>query len=57
MKKIKWNFTKFLVDKEGNVIKRYEPTIKPEEIEDDIVSLLYIVYMLNQVLLKVEYIF
>ena len=37
---IKWNFTKFLVDREGNVIKRYSPTIKPEDIEADIKALL-----------------
>ena len=37
---IKWNFTKFLVDKEGNVVERYEPTIKPEKIEEDIKKLL-----------------
>lgn len=37
---IKWNFTKFLVDKEGNVVERYEPTIKPEKIEEDIIKLL-----------------
>ena len=37
---IKWNFTKFLVDKEGNVVARYEPTIKPEKIEEDIKALL-----------------
>lgn len=36
LKKIKWNFTKFLVDKDGNVIGRYEPTVKPEAIEEDI---------------------
>ena len=29
---IKWNFTKFLVDKDGNVVERYAPTTKPEEI-------------------------
>lgn len=34
--KVKWNFTKFLVDKEGNVIGRFEPTTKPEEIEASI---------------------
>ena len=39
-KNIKWNFTKFLVDKEGNVVKRYEPMTKPEDIEKDIVGLL-----------------
>ncbi len=33
---IKWNFTKFLVDKEGKVVERYSPTFKPEEIEEDI---------------------
>jgi len=38
--KIKWNFTKFLVDKNGNVIKRYAPTDKPESIRKDIEALL-----------------
>lgn len=38
--KIKWNFTKFLVTKEGKVYKRYSPTTKPEAIEKDIVKLL-----------------
>ncbi len=33
---IKWNFTKFLVDKNGNVIKRYSTMTKPEEIEEDL---------------------
>ncbi len=33
---IKWNFTKFLVDKEGNVVKRYESPIAPEAIAADI---------------------
>ncbi|TPW31730.1 glutathione peroxidase [Martelella alba] len=33
---IKWNFTKFLVGKDGEPLKRYAPTVKPEEIEDDI---------------------
>ena len=37
---IKWNFTKFLVDREGNVVKRYEPTVTPEKIEEDIKELL-----------------
>ncbi|MBQ6486787.1 glutathione peroxidase [Candidatus Saccharibacteria bacterium] len=37
---IKWNFTKFLVDKEGNVIGRFSPTMKPEEFEDKIISAL-----------------
>jgi glutathione peroxidase len=35
-KKIKWNFTKFLVSKEGKILKRYEPTVKPFEMELDI---------------------
>jgi glutathione peroxidase len=38
-KKIKWNFTKFLIDKEGNVIKRFAPTSTPESLEDDIKKL------------------
>ena len=33
---IKWNFTKFLVDKNGNVIKRYDPTFDPKNIEKDL---------------------
>lgn len=37
---IKWNFTKFLVDRDGNVIKRYDPTKEPKAIEKDIVTLL-----------------
>lgn len=37
---IKWNFTKFLVDRAGNVVRRYAPTTKPEDIESDIRSLL-----------------
>ena len=35
-KKVKWNFTKFLVDKEGNVIGRFEPTCKPQDIDEKI---------------------
>ncbi|KAF7804771.1 putative glutathione peroxidase 5 [Senna tora] len=34
--RIKWNFTKFLVDKEGQVIQRYSPTTSPLAFEDDI---------------------
>lgn len=37
---IKWNFTKFLVDKNGKVVERYAPTTKPKEIEKDILKLL-----------------
>jgi glutathione peroxidase len=39
-KNIKWNFQKFLVNKSGEVIKRYSPTTLPEDIESDIKSLL-----------------
>ena len=39
-KRIKWNFTKFLVDREGNVVKRYAPTDKPADIKEDIIKLL-----------------
>nr|XP_009417046.1 PREDICTED: probable phospholipid hydroperoxide glutathione peroxidase [Musa acuminata subsp. malaccensis] len=38
--RIKWNFTKFLVDKDGNVIDRYSPTTSPLKIEKDIQKLL-----------------
>jgi len=37
---IKWNFTKFLVDRHGNVVKRYAPTDTPEKIEKDLGSVL-----------------
>jgi len=37
---IKWNFTKFLVDREGRVVKRFGPAVKPEKIEADIRGLL-----------------
>ncbi len=37
---IKWNFTKFLVDKEGNVINRYAPIVKPADIKNDILKIL-----------------
>ena len=39
-KNIKWNFTKFLVDREGNVVERYAPTDVPEKIEDLIKKLI-----------------
>jgi glutathione peroxidase len=38
---IKWNFTKFLVDREGNVLERFAPNETPEEIEAKIASLLH----------------
>jgi glutathione peroxidase len=37
---IKWNFTKFLIDAEGNVVKRYAPTDAPESMAPDIEALL-----------------
>src|SRR3990170_1188407 len=37
---IKWNFTKFLVDRSGKVVKRYAPQTKPEDIAKDIEALL-----------------
>ena len=39
-KNIKWNFTKFLVDQNGNVIARFAPKTKPEDIEKKINALL-----------------
>ena len=37
---IKWNFTKFLIDRDGNVVHRYAPTSKVDKIEPDIQNLL-----------------
>ena len=37
---IKWNFTKFLLDREGNVVARFAPTKKPEKLEEMIQNLL-----------------
>lgn len=37
---IKWNFTKFLIDKDGNPYKRYSPTTAPSNIEEDVITLL-----------------
>ncbi|MEE8725890.1 MAG: glutathione peroxidase [Bifidobacterium crudilactis] len=37
--RIKWNFTKFLIDREGRVVKRYAPSTTPEAIEGDIAAL------------------
>jgi glutathione peroxidase len=37
---IKWNFTKFLIGRDGQVVERYAPTTKPEEIAADIEKLL-----------------
>ncbi len=38
--RIKWNFTKFLIGRDGQVIRRYGPATKPEKIADDIRSAL-----------------
>ena len=38
--KVKWNFTKFLVNREGEVVKRYAPNTEPKDIEADIKGLL-----------------
>ena len=37
---IKWNFTKFLVDKEGNVVRRFSPQVTPESLREEIEALL-----------------
>jgi glutathione peroxidase len=37
---IKWNFTKFLVDRKGKVVRRYAPKTLPSAIEDDIRALI-----------------
>lgn len=37
---IKWNFTKFLVDREGKVVARFSPTFKPEDMEERVKELL-----------------
>ncbi|GKT30171.1 Glutathione peroxidase like protein, partial [Aduncisulcus paluster] len=38
--RIKWNFTKFLIDKHGTVVDRFSPSTKPEKIEKYIVKML-----------------
>lgn len=37
---IKWNFTKFLIDREGNVVKRFAPAVTPEKLDAPISKLL-----------------
>jgi glutathione peroxidase len=39
-KKIKWNFTKFLIDGNGQVIERYAPTTEPSKMEEDLIKVL-----------------
>ena len=39
-KDIKWNFTKFLVDRDGNIVGRYSPTYKPEDMKNKIKELI-----------------
>lgn len=38
--RIKWNFTKFLIDTQGNPVKRFGPSVKPEDFEKEIIHLL-----------------
>ncbi|MDQ5935700.1 MAG: glutathione peroxidase [Cyanobacteriota bacterium erpe_2018_sw_21hr_WHONDRS-SW48-000092_B_bin.40] len=40
LKDIKWNFTKFLLDRDGNIVKRYAPNVEPADISADIEKLL-----------------
>jgi glutathione peroxidase len=37
---IQWNFTKFLIDREGNVLERFEPQVKPEELAPEVEKVL-----------------
>jgi predicted acylesterase/phospholipase RssA len=37
---IKWNFTKFLIGRDGKVLNRFAPTTKPEDLEDEIAKVL-----------------
>lgn len=39
-RKIKWNFTKFLIDREGNPVKRFSPRTAPAKLVDDIIKLM-----------------
>jgi glutathione peroxidase len=40
LKRVKWNFEKFLVDKEGKVVKRYASTTEPKSIASEVEKLL-----------------
>jgi len=37
---ILWNFTKFLVDRDGNAVKRFDPTVEPAKIDSQIAELI-----------------
>lgn len=37
-KKVKWNFTKFVISKDGTPLKRFAPTVKPEDMEEFILK-------------------
>ena len=39
--KIKWNFTKFLIDREGNVVNRFAPSVKPEKFDAEVKAQVY----------------
>ena len=41
LKKVKWNFTKFLIDRNGEFVERFEPTASPKSFEDKIVEVLH----------------
>lgn len=38
--KIRWNFTKFLIDRNGNVINRFAPNVKPEKFDEEVAKLI-----------------
>lgn len=40
LENVKWNFTKFLINRDGKVVDRFAPTTKPESLRDDIQALL-----------------
>ena len=39
---IKWNFTKFLIDREGNVLERFEPTVDMDIVKQKVQKVLYV---------------
>lgn len=38
---IKWNFTKFLIDRDGTIVRRFAPAVKPEALDGQVRALLY----------------